>query len=175
MMMMKSLVVKFLCFVILLSFVACEKSEEIGQKQKAKEIEAAEDDDKLPNLWDDEVVKRMVREILARDLAKENNQNVLRSRHRRDVSTTATSEAARKVPQTTRKSSATPKSSRKPVRQTQSNKNKNRVTQSSIVSTTRATVKPSTKPSTTIVTSTTFGTNSALKAKVRSLLSIHSV
>lgn len=168
--MMKSLVVKFLCFVILLSFVACEKSEEIGQQQKAKEIEA--DDDKLPNLWDDEVVKRMVREILARDLAKENNQHLLRTRHRRDVvSTTAsTSEAARKVPQTTRKSSATPKSSRKPVRQTQSNKNKNRVTQSSTsATTTRATVKPSTKPSTTIVTSTTFGTNSALKAKVRSL------
>jgi hypothetical protein len=187
MMMMKSLVVKFLCFVILLSsFVACEtdhskppNGQQHKQQQsphsKAKEIDDddGDDDGKLPNLWDDEVVNRMVREILARDLAKENSHNLLKSRYRRDVSTTATSEtaAARKVPSTTRKSSATPKSSRKPVRQTSTNKNKNRVTQSSTIAastTSRATVKPSTKP-TSIVTSTTFGTNS-LKAKVRSLI-----
>jgi hypothetical protein len=183
MMMMKSLVVKFLCFVILLSsFVACETDQSkppTGQQQKhqqnphskAKEIDNDDDDGKLPNLWDDEIVNRMVREILARDLAKENSQNLIKTRYRRDISTTTTtSEGARKVPSTTRKTSATPKSSRKPVRQTQTNKNKNRVTQSSTIAatTSRATVKPSTKP-TSIVTSTTFGTNS-LKAKVRILI-----
>lgn len=177
--MMKNSLVKFLCFVVLLSTFA--KSEQITnskqhrekfQSQQREEISEPESD-LLPNLWDDEVVNRMVREVLARDLAKENAQNLLRTRHRRDVSTSSTTRKVPAATQGSRKQSATPKASRKPVRQTQTNKNKNRVTQSTSITTTiggaathttRATVKP-----TTIVASTTqFGNTNSLKIKVRS-------
>lgn len=176
---MKNSLVKCLCFVVVA--VTLAKSEQISnsksthdrlkhrpqQPQPSSEV----DSDSLPNLWDDEVVNRMVREVLARDLAKENAQNLLRTRHRRDVSTTATTKKAPTSSSvSSRKSQATPKSSRKPVRQTQTNKNKNRVTQSTSTTTlggatltTRATVKP-----TTIVASTTqFGNTNSLKIKVR--------
>lgn len=174
--MMKNSLVKFVCFVVLISTFAKAKSEQISNSKSIQDrlkfqqqTNTESDSDSLPNLWDDEVVNRMVREVLARDLAKENAQNLLRTRHRRDVTTTATTRKASSTATGSRKQSATPKASRKPVRQTQTNKNKNRVTPQTTlnsgvtIQTTRATVKP-----TTIVASTTqFGNTNSLKIKVR--------
>lgn len=130
------------------------------------------DNESLPNIWEDESVNRMVRELLANDLLREHEHKRTRRQYKRDIhSSVASSELtsaavnARAATKTTRK--ATQKT-KKPSKVTQTgNKNKNRVT--TTTKGTKATVKPSTKPIVTTTTAaTTFGSvNASSKIKVR--------
>lgn len=119
------------------------------------QLERADDDlSSLPSIWDDEVASRMVRDVLAQDLAKQHEHRVMRRQHKRDVYAADSTPRAH----TTRKAT-TPKA-KKPTKivnkVTQAgNKNKNRVTPAT---TTKATVKPSTKP---IVTNANSGVSSS--------------
>lgn len=132
------------------------------------------DDESLPNIWEDESVNRMVREMLARDLFREQEHKRTRRQYKRDIhSSVASSEvtsatvSARAATKTTRKAAVTQKT-KKPSKVTQTgNKNKNRVT--TTTKGTKATVKPSTKPIvTTTQAATTFGSvNASSKIKVR--------
>lgn len=132
------------------------------------------DNESLPNIWEDESVNRMVREMLARDLFREHDHRRVRRQYKREIhSSVASSEmtsatvAARAVTKTTRRASVTQKT-KKPSKVTQAgNKNKNRVT--TTTKGTKATVKPSTKPIVTTTTAaTTFGSvNASSKIKVR--------
>lgn len=116
----------------------------------------------LPNIWEDEVVSRMVRDVLKEDLVKEQAHKQQRRQHKRDIQVTASSvfgTTPRTV--TTRRVSASTQKAKKPSKVTQTgNKTKNRVTPST--TTTKATVKPSTKP---IVPN--LGVNSANSSKVK--------
>lgn len=131
---------------------------------QSEEKEAETDKSSLPNIWEDEVVSRMVREVLTRDLVKEHEQRHLKRQHKRDVSA---STATTKNAPTTRKAPATTQKAKKPIKVTQTgSKTKNRVVSST--TTTKATVKPSMKP---IVTSVS-GINSLSKSKVRNVVDI---
>jgi hypothetical protein len=147
-------------FMLVLHFVVLSwQSEENDVAAVAKEA-----DTKLPNIWEDEAVSRMIREVLARDLVKEHEQRHQRRQHKRDVTASPAVAEGKKVP-TTRKAPATTQKAKKPAKVTQTgNKTKNRVTLSTAA--TKATVKPSTKP---IVASTNLGINSLSKAKVRTI------
>lgn len=124
----------------------------------------------LPSIWDDEVVSRMVRDVLVSDLVKEQEQKQFRRMHKRDVQTTATTIATTKSA-TTRKVSATTQKSKKPTRVSQAgSKNKNRVTISPMMISTKATVKPSTKP---IVTNS--GSSGLNKININSIVANNNV
>lgn len=145
-------------FMLVLHFVALSWQSE----ENAAEVANDDADSKLPNIWEDEAVSRMIRDVLARDLTKEHEQRHLRRQHKRDVTASPAVAESKKAP-TTRKAPATTPRAKKPVRVTQTgNKTKNRVTPST--TTTKATVKPSMKP---IVANTNLGINSLSKAKVR--------
>lgn len=132
------------------------------------------DNESLPNVWDDENVNRMVRELLARDLFREHDHRRTRRQYKRDIQSigsspeipSATVSARAAATKTTRKSSVTQKT-KKPSKVTQAgNKNKNRVT--TTTKGTKATVKPSTKPIVIQTTATTLGSvNVSSKIKVR--------
>jgi hypothetical protein len=148
-------------FMLVLHFVvSLSLSEENEAATSEAELSA------LPNIWEDEVVSRMIREVLAHDLVKEHEHRHFKRQHKRDVTASPAVAATTKKVQTTRKSPATTQKAKKPVKVTQTgNKTKNRVASST--STTKATVKPSMKP---IVTNTNLGVsgiNSLSKAKVR--------
>lgn len=146
-------------FMLVLHFVALSWQSD---EEKASAAAVNDSDSKLPNIWEDEAVSRMIREVLARDLVKEHEQKFQRRQHKRDVSASPAVAEDRKVP-TTRKAPATTAKAKKPVKVTQTgNKTKNRVTPST--ATTKATVKPSMKP---IVANTNLGINSLSKTKVR--------
>lgn len=150
-------------FMLVLHFVVLSSQSEENDAAAASETELS----KLPNIWDDEVVSRMIREVLARDLVKEHEHRHVKRQHKRDVTASpAVAIATTKKAQTTRKAPATTQKAKKPVKVTQTgNKTKNRVASST--TTTKATVKPSMKP---IVTNTNLGVsgmNSLSKAKVR--------
>lgn len=100
----------------------------------------------LPNIWEDEAVSRMVRDLLARDLLKEHDQKQTKRQHKRDV-VYATSPTP-KSSSTTRKITVSTQKAKKPTRVGQTgNKTKNRVTSApSTAATKAATVKPSAKP-----------------------------
>lgn len=132
------------------------------------------DNESLPNIWEDESVNRMVRELLARDLFREHEHRRTRRQHKRDIhsassESTSATVVARAATKTTRKAAVTQKT-KKPSKVTQTgNKNKNRVT--TTTKGTKATVKPSTKPIVTTTTATTFGSvNASSKIKVRKSL-----
>lgn len=119
-------------------------------------------DEKLPSIWEDENVTRMVREILARDLQRENENMRMKRQHKRDLTSSkvanVTQESTRNIP-----SDVSEKSFKKPppkVIQT-----KNRV--SMVAQTTRATVRPSLNP--VIASNANFGNLNvaASKNKVR--------
>lgn len=125
----------------------------------------------LPSIWDDEVVSRMVREVLAQDLVKEHEQKQLKRMHKRDVQSTATSISTTKASTTRKASTATTQKSKKPTRVSQtSSKNKNRVTTLSTTTSTKATVKPNAKP---IVTNS--GTSGLNKINVNSIVANNNV
>jgi hypothetical protein len=133
------------------------------------------DSESLPNIWEDESVNRMVREMLARDLFREHDHRRIRRQYKRDIHSSGASSSdmtsatvsARAATKTTKRASVTQKT-KKPSKVTQTgNKNKNRVT--TTTKGTKATVKPSTKPIVTTTTAaTTFGSvNASSKIKVR--------
>lgn len=145
-------------FMLVLHFVVLSWQSEENAAAAANDSES-----KLPNIWEDEAVSRMIREVLARDLVKEHEQRHQRRQHKRDVTVSPAVAEGKKAPPTTRKAPATTQKAKKPVKVTQTgNKTKNRVTPSTAA--TKATVKPSMKP---IVASTNLGINSLSKAKVR--------
>ena len=149
-------------FVLVLQFVVL--STEAVTEEVASEM------DSLPNIWEDEVVTRMIREVLAQDLVKEQQQQHLRRQYKRDVTASPAVAASTKKSQTTRKASTvTTQKAKKPVKVTQSGNKPKRVATTTTSLTTRATVKPSTKP---IVTNSNFDVvnNVASKAKVRKIL-----
>lgn len=145
-------------FMLVLHFVVLSWQSEENAAEVENDLNS-----KLPNIWEDEVVSRMIREVLARDLMKEHEQRHQRRQHKRDVGASPAVAESKKAPATTRKAPATTVKAKKPVRVTQTgNKTKNRVNPST--TTTKATVKPSVKP---IVANTNLGINSLSKAKVR--------
>lgn len=149
--------------VLMLHFVALSS-------QSDESIRDEVDLSDLPSIWDDEVVSRMVRDVLVSDLAKEHEQKQLRRMHKRDVQSTATTIATTKA-STTRKVAATTQKSKKPTRVSQAgSKNKNRVTTSSTIISTKATVKPDTKP---IVTNS--GSSGLNKVNVNSIVANNNV
>jgi FKBP-type peptidyl-prolyl cis-trans isomerase len=142
---------------------------------RADPVEVSDDTElaSLPNIWEDEVVSQMVREVLAGDLAKELQHKRARRQHKRDVQATASSSAAvaPKAQQTTRKASTTAQKTKKPTKVvTTGSKTKIRVTSATSTAATKATVKPGTKPIVTNsgTTGSINGALSTLKAKVRS-------
>lgn len=144
-------------FVLVLQFVVLST--------EAVTEEVASEADVLPNIWEDEVVTRMIREVLAQDLVKEQQQQHLRRQYKRDVTASPAVAVSTKKSQTTRKASTvTTQKAKKPVKVTQSGNKPKRVATSTTSVTTRATVKPNTKP---IVTNSNFDVvnNVASKAK----------
>lgn len=138
------------------------------QSEENATTAANDSDSKLPNIWEDEVVSRMIRDVLARDLVKEHEQRHQRRQHKRDVTV---SPVEGKKAATTRKAAPTTPKAKKPVKVTQTgSKTKNRVTSSTAP--TKATVKPSSKP---IVANTNLGINGLSKAKVRTLWRVNDV
>jgi hypothetical protein len=144
-------------------------------------IDATSTDDdnleSLPNIWEDENVSRMVREVLARDLKREFESKQTKRQYKRDIhssmspvldtATTASVASAKAVQTTRRQIVTTQKGGKKPVKVTQQagNKNKNRVTIATKA--TKATVKPSMKPSNVVNTNANLGNfNASSKTKV---------
>lgn len=132
-MMMKS----FVKLLFVLQLIALSSSSAATQ-------DAVDESEALPNIWDDEVVNRMVREVLAQDLAKAHEFRLQKRLHKREVVSTV-SPVEKRAPPTTKKAATVTQKTKKPSRVTSAaNKNKNRVTPST--TTTKATVKPSYKP-----------------------------
>lgn len=102
----------------------------------------------LPSVWEDENVTRMVREVLARDLQRENESMRLKRQYKRDLSSKSSNvtQAEQEEP--------SQKSFRKPPKVIQT---KNRVS-----ATTRASVRPSLSP---VMSNANFGSlNAAVEA-----------
>jgi Mn-containing catalase len=164
-------------FVLLIQFLILSTTSSLRiDNNGVSGVVSLEDDSEvtndLPNIWEDELVNRMVREMLARDLFHEHEHRRARRQYKRDIHSSAspeTSEAtviARAATKTTRKSSATSKT-KKPSKVTQTgNKNKNRATTTAATRATKATVKPSSRP--IVSTTANFGSvNGSSKIKVR--------
>lgn len=150
-------------FMLVLHFVILSSQSEANEAAAASETDLST----LPNIWEDEVVSRMIREVLARDLVKEHEHRHFKRQHKRDVTASpAVVAATTKKVQTTRKSPATTQKAKKPIKVTQTgNKIKNRVASST--STPKATVKPSIKPIVAHSNLGVSGINSLSKSKVR--------
>lgn len=119
-------------------------------------------DESLPSIWEDENVTRMVREVLARDLQRENENIRMKRQHKRDLTSkvaNVTQESTRNIPVS---SEVSEKSFKKPPKVLQT---KNRV--SMVAQTTRASVRPSLNP--VIASNANFGNLNvaASKNKVR--------
>lgn len=165
--------VKFV-LVLLFQFVILSSSSSLRiDNNGASGVVSVESESDLPNIWEDESVNRMVREMLARNLFQEHEHRRTRRQYKRDIHSSITSSSAmpsgtviaRAATKTTRKSGATQKT-KKPSKVTQAgNKNKNRVTTTVA---TKATVKPNTKPIVSTTTAANFGSvNASSKIKVR--------
>jgi hypothetical protein len=166
-------------FVLLIQFLIFSTSSSLRiDNNGVSGVVSLEDDSEtsndLPNIWEDELVNRMVREMLARDLFHEHEHRRARRQYKRDIHSSASPETsaatviARAATKTTRKSSATSKT-KKPSKVTQTgNKNKNRVTTTAATRATKATVKPSSRPIVSTTTNANFGSvNGSSKIKVR--------
>lgn len=165
-------------FVLLIQFLILSTSSSLRiDNNGVSGVVSLEDDSEttndLPNIWEDELVNRMVREMLARDLFHEHEHRRARRQYKRDIHSSASPETtsaatviARAATKTTRKSSATSKT-KKPSKVTQTgNKNKNRATTTAATRATKATVKPSSRP--IVSTTANFGSvNGSSKIKVR--------
>lgn len=144
---------------VLCLIVFTSQSEDVAYES----VNSTELSSKLPNIWEDEVVTRMIRDVLVRDLVKGVEHKRMKRQHKRDVYSTVSPVVMTKA-QTTRKASATTQRAKKPTKVAQTgNKTKNRVTSSPSTSI-KATVKPSTKP--IVTNSSSIGVNSS-KVKVR--------
>ncbi|KAL7046173.1 hypothetical protein ACKWTF_002501 [Chironomus riparius] len=155
--------------IFLFSFFNILSTSSLKLHLNENETESDVDNESLPSIWDDEVVTRMVREVLARDLYQENEIKKTRRQYKREVHSSATvAPKSSSELQTTRKmASVTTQKVKKPSKVTQTgNKNKNRVTlPASITSsnTTKATVKPNVQST---VSNINLGSvNSSLKIK----------
>lgn len=160
-------------FIFLLSFFNILSTSSLKLNLNENETESDVNNESLPSIWDDEVVTRMVREVLARDLYQENELKKTRRQYKREVHSSATAEpkANSELPTTRKVASVSTQKVKKPSKVTQTgNKNKNRVTlPASITSTslnaTKATVKPNVQST---VSNINLGSvNSSLKIKVR--------
>lgn len=170
----------FVKFILLLQFFILSTSSSTSSSLHLNENETETDDvnsfsdnESLPNIWEDEVVTRMVREVVARDLMREHEFQRSKRQYKRDVQSSVTlapkietaggNNYKANTKTTTRR--MTTQKGKKPAKVTQTgNKNKNRVTSPPITTTTtKATVKPSNvKPSLGSV-------NASIKIKVRCL------
>lgn len=161
--------VKFILLIQFLLMSTTKSTTVLNLMDDENETESAE----LPNIWEDEAVSRMVREVIARDLFREHDFKRQKRQYKRDVHSTETANLATAKSnnggsnfQTTRRVTSSPVTQKlkKPVKVTQTgNKTKNRVTSASIT-TTRATVKPNMKP---IVSNSNLGNvNASSKIKV---------
>ena len=153
-------------FMFMLQFI-------ILSSQSKENFDKTETSVMLPNIWENEVVSRMIRSVIFRDLIEENVHKQSKRQHKREIYSTASPVAITKA-ETTRKSTlvATQKT-RKPTKVTQSagSKTKNRITPVPLTTSTRAPVKPNTKPLVTSLDGTelTGGLNSS-KIKVRRIM-----
>lgn len=156
--------VKFvLLFQILMLSTTTISSLHLNENETESEVVDVDESESLPNIWEDEVVSRMVREVIARDLVREHESRRSKRQYKRDIHSSATlapkavtssgGNNKNKNTQTTRKMTvvSTQKGGgKKPVKVTQpGNKNKNRVTSASTTTTTtttKATVKPNVRP-----------------------------
>lgn len=155
----------FVKYVVKLVLVLCLIVLSSQSAETAREaVNETELSSKLPNIWEDEVVTRMIRDVLVRDFVKDDEHKRMKRQHKRDVHSSTVSPVGTSKAQTTRKASATTLKAKKPTKVAQTgNKTKNRVTSSPSTST-KATVKPSTKPIVTNLANS--GVNSS-KVKVR--------
>lgn len=143
--MLKSLVK----FILLLQFFVLSSSSSLSGDESLID---------LPSIWEDENVTRMVREVIARDLQRENESMRLRRQYKRDLTSKASNVTQAEQPE--EEDVPLQKSFRKPPKVIQT---KNRVS-----ATTRAPVRPSLSP---VMSNANFGTlNAAIesdKNKVR--------
>jgi hypothetical protein len=128
--MLKSLVK----FILLLQFFVLSSSSTLSGDESLID---------LPSIWEDENVTRMVREVIARDLQRENENMRLKRQYKRDLTSKASN-----VTQAEQENEDVPlqKSFRKPPKVIQT---KNRVS-----ATTRAPVRPSLSP---VMSNANFG------------------
>lgn len=174
--------VKFILLLQFFNILSTSSSLKLHLNENENESDST-DVQSLPSIWDDEVVTRMVREVLARDLFQENELKKTRRQYKRDVQSSVTeSPKAISGLQTTRKvSSGTTQKVKKPSKVTQTgNKNKNRVTLSPSItssSTTKATVKPNVQSTVSTTTNNNSNNNnnlgsvnSSVKIKVRRVI-----
>lgn len=145
---------KLLLIVLNMLVLSAVQSAEIpSNKFSWKDVEVTENKDemeKLPNAWENEDVRRMVREVLMSDLVQDKEQFIKKRQYKRDIYSTSSSSIGT---QPTRKMSTTITTNKlkKPIKTVQimssttsnNNKNKNRIQQSI---TTKATTKPTIKP-----------------------------
>lgn len=142
--MLKSLVK----FILLLQFFELSSSSTLSGDESLID---------LPSIWEDENVTRMVREVIARDLQRENENMRLKRQYKRDLSSKASNVTMQSEQE---EDGPSQKSFRKPSKVIQT---KNRVS-----ATTRASVRPSLSP---VMSNANFGSlNAAVesdKNKVR--------
>jgi hypothetical protein len=148
-------------FLLVLQFIliSCATSHIDGSDESSIENE----EEPLPNIWEDENVSRMVREVLAQDLVREHELKRSKRQHKRDVQSSVTntpSDSSNDIQMNRKIASLLAQRTKKPAKVTQTTtKNKNRVT-------TRATSKTTTKPVANTSTQQSAGLN-ASKTKVR--------
>ena len=167
---------KLMLVLNMLVLSAVQSAEIPTNKLSWRDVEVTDNKDEieigLPSAWENEDVRRMVREVLMRDLVQDKVQNVKKRQYKRDIYSTSSSSIGT---QPTRKmgTTITTQKLKKPTKTVQimsstttnNNKNKNRI-QPSI--TTKATAKPTLKPTITLNSNTGItntNTNSS-KAKV---------
>ena len=147
--------------IVVLSSPSSPPPKEILDETETDELSSSA----LPNIWDDEVVSKMVREVLARGLLKDHEQQQMKRQHKREVSSTISPIETMRGSTTRKASAAATQKAKKPTKVTTTgNKNKNRVTSSTTA--TKATVKPSTKPIALNV-APNISSNNSSKVKVR--------
>ncbi|CAO1333139.1 unnamed protein product [Diamesa hyperborea] len=159
---------------------AVQSAEIPSHKLSWRDVEVTENKDEieigLPSAWENEDVRRMVREVLMRDLVQDQVQNVKKRQYKRDIYSTSSASSSPSIgTQPTRKMSTTitTQKLKKPTKSVQimssttiNNKNKNRI-QPSI--TTKATTKPTLKPTLkpTITLNSNVGNTNTNSSKVK--------
>lgn len=187
--------IKLLLVLNMLLVLSAVQSAEIptnNHKLSWRDVDVTENKDEieigLPSAWENEDVRRMVREVLMNDLVQDNVQHVKKRQYKRDIYSTSSASSSSSIgTQPTRKMSTTSTTHKlkKPTKTVQimssttsnnnnNNKNKNRI-QPSI--TTKATIKPTLKPiiKPTITLNSNPGNTNTNSSKVKVSLKINSL
>ncbi|CAO1363221.1 unnamed protein product [Diamesa serratosioi] len=141
-------------------------------------LENKDEMERLPSAWENEDVRRMVREVLMSDLVQDKVQSIKKRQYKRDIYSTSSSSIGT---QPTRKMSTTTTTNKlkKPTKSVQilssttsnnNNKNKNRIqpaitTKATIKTTIKTTIKPTLKP--TITLNSIAGNTNSNSSKVK--------